>query len=386
MRMTLERAEAAVAVLLTLMAVWLHTQAALFAGALWRDEANTVGLATLPALRDVWDHLQFDSFPILWVMILRQLTGVFGAMNDPAFRVIGAVIGLLIVAALWLNARVFGHRYPLVSLALLAIAPSVVRWGDSLRAYGLGIALSLVTCALVWRFVLEPTRWRFAAAALVALLSVHTIYYNAAVLLAICAGAIGVCSVQREWTKAGGVFAIGLIAAISLIPYVFVIDAAREWNSLVSYPDYGLPWFFLKLNQTLSPGGPWAIIIWIGAYILALWAAARRLDRRAASDSPDRHSDVVIFAFITAIVGVLSLYIFLRTLSYVTQPWYYLSLLAVAGLSMDILSGALVQSYRVRIIRIVGVLAIAFANIVPATHGVRVRMTNADLAASVVEA
>ena len=39
------RLEAAVAAILTVAAVWLNYVAAVSGGALWRDEANTVGLA-----------------------------------------------------------------------------------------------------------------------------------------------------------------------------------------------------------------------------------------------------------------------------------------------------------------------------------------------------
>lgn len=58
--------------------------------------------------------------------------------------------------ALWLNAREFGHSLPLVSLALLAMSPSLIRWGGTVRGYGLGLLLILVTCALLWRFADRP--------------------------------------------------------------------------------------------------------------------------------------------------------------------------------------------------------------------------------------
>ena len=40
------------------------------AGGLWRDEANSVELASLASWSAVWQHLPFDSFPFLWPCLL----------------------------------------------------------------------------------------------------------------------------------------------------------------------------------------------------------------------------------------------------------------------------------------------------------------------------
>ena len=44
---------------------------AMHAGPLWRDETNTFNLAHMPSLRDIWHNLQFDSFPLLWPLLVR---------------------------------------------------------------------------------------------------------------------------------------------------------------------------------------------------------------------------------------------------------------------------------------------------------------------------
>src|SRR5438105_12239912 len=115
---TLRGAEWGGALFLTFLIVCLHLMAATSAGALWRDEANTVAIATLPRISDVWKNLQHDSFPVLWFLIVRAYASLVGPMNDPAFRALGFVIGLAITAALWFNARTFRHSVPLLSLAL----------------------------------------------------------------------------------------------------------------------------------------------------------------------------------------------------------------------------------------------------------------------------
>src|SRR5688572_23543246 len=203
------KAEIIVAVLLTLAVVFLHVTAAISAGALWRDEAAVLGLATLPKFGDVWANLEHEAFPILWPLILREYSSLVGPMNDQAFRVLGLVIGLCVVAALWFNARTFRQSVPLFSLALLAMSPSLIVWGDSIRAYGFGILLILLGGVSLWRFVEKPGAGRFAAAAIAAIGSVQTLFYNSVLLLAFCAGAVAVCALSRDWKKAGLVLTIG---------------------------------------------------------------------------------------------------------------------------------------------------------------------------------
>ncbi len=88
---------------------------------------------------------------------------------------------------MWFNARVLGGRRnaPWFSLALFAAGGLVVRVGDSVRPYGPGWLLMLLGFGLIWRVVQSPRAGRIAAAALVAICSVQSLYQNAFVLLAI---------------------------------------------------------------------------------------------------------------------------------------------------------------------------------------------------------
>ena len=65
-------------------------------------------------------------------------------------RVFGFIGGLLMLGAVWLTGWLFDRSAPLIALSLLALNASVVRWADSLRAYGLASVLML------WR-------WRWLA-------------------------------------------------------------------------------------------------------------------------------------------------------------------------------------------------------------------------------
>jgi hypothetical protein len=356
--------------------------AATSGGGLWRDEANTVGIATLPHLADVWKNLSNDSFPILWLLIVRAVSAVFGLMNDTAFRTLGFVIGAGVVGVLWLNARSFGHRLPLISLVLLGMSPSMIRWGDTMRAYGFGILLSLLTCALLWRFLQRPGVARFVAAALAAIASVHALYYNAVLLLSFCAGGVAVCLYRRSWKQGFAVLMVGVLAAVSLLPYVPVVRQAGSWSAIVRMPNYDVAWFWMKLNEALVPGGRWIIVVWLVLLAAAVIGGLLAIINRDRFRLSELQHQVVIFSLVSLLVGVAGNYLFLKILSYYTSPWYYLPMLALAAVCIDAILGTVVRTPRARVATIVAVLLVTVATLVPTRRAVRTRLTDVDIVAS----
>ena len=351
---------------------------------MWRDEANTIALATLPTISGVWQNLQYDSFPIVWLGVVRLLSAVAGPMNDSAFRVLGFFVGVSLVGALWFNARVFGHRYPVVALALVALSPSVIRWGDSMRAYGIGMVLIVVTAALIWRFTDTPSVSRFVAATIVGVLSVHSLYYNSVLLLAFCAGATAVACSKREWKVVCQLIGIGGISALSLLPYTMIIRQAESWNSLVRIPHYTFDWFWIKLFETIAPAGVWVFFVWIALLALVIPAGMAALLPRGFP-LPARQREVALFALVTLLTGAVGSFAFLRTLSYYTQPWYYLTLMLVVGLSVDILLGAIVRDNRLRMTLSLAALVVGFGSVIAGWPVLNTRLTNADIVSSMLQ-
>src|SRR4029077_19599045 len=227
----------------------LHVRFVTHVGGLWRDEANSVHLAALPSFGQVFHFLDYDSFPILFFALLRGWLGMFGSDNDAALRALGGIIGLAVLGALWFNARAFGIRWPVLSLALIGLNPMLIRYGDSTRAYGLGILLMLLTFRSFWRLVDKPSRpdaRRVFAATALALLSVQCLYYNSVLLLAIAAGSVAVAVRRRAWQTVSIVLGIGLVAAASLLPYLPMMRRMREWTFMVSYPA-DLAWLWKRI-------------------------------------------------------------------------------------------------------------------------------------------
>jgi hypothetical protein len=404
------------AVLLTaLLAAALHVRFVTHVGGLWRDEANSVHLATLPGFAEVLHFLDYDSFPVLFFALLRGWSLVFGSDNDAALRALGCFTGFTVLGALWFNARAFGIRWPVLSLALIGLNPMLIRYGDSTRAYGLGILLILLTFRSFWRLVEKPsppqTRRVLVATAL-ALLSVQCLYYNSVLLLAIAAGTIAVAVRTRAWRTVGIVLGIGVLAAASLLPYVPMMRRMREWTFLVSYPA-DLAWLWKRICEVIGSPDPLGIWLWLGLFVVGLGLVAsvavsrlfRGLARRRSAKEnaqpvssaavhvdptqPPSLPDTVLFAAIALIVGVVGYAAFLRMLHYYTQPWYYITVVAFAACALDVVFGGWPIAAIHRTLPLLlrgGRLAAALALVcfmgLPDWKEMPVRHTNVDLLAA----
>lgn len=205
-----------VALLVTALAVGLHVYFWQQAGGLWRDEVNLVNLAKLDSLR----AMSRDSFPVLMPLVVRGWDWLGPGKSDAGLRLLGMLIGLGLPAALWLAAWKFHRSPPLVGVALLALNGTVIVFGDSLRAHGLGSLLILLTAVAACWFMAKPSRGRATVWTLLAVASVQTLFHNSIFIAAICAGTWAVCIRRKDLRAALKVLLVGLVAAASLLPYV----------------------------------------------------------------------------------------------------------------------------------------------------------------------
>ncbi len=380
-----------VAGLLTVLAVVLHGVFFCHAGGLWRDEINTVNVAQMPTFAEFREFTRWDSFPILWPLVLRGywLLGLGG--TDSGLRALGLALGLGAVAALWWQSWTMRRSPPLVSLVLIGLAPTILTWGDSLRAYGFAMLLMILTFALIWRVIEKPTWPRILVAAAVALLSVNAVYYNAVLLLAFCAGAAAVGLRRRDWRLVITILALGAVCAIGVaaINYRHYTSAA-EWNESVK-STFPLTWFFLKFAEAANCSGQYMVWIWLALIVLVLAACLYRWVRPAAAEPAGTQKDLAVFIITTVIVGALGYLAFLKVVSYITQPWYYISIMAMlaialdAGLSLAVGRGTPTATLlRVARMAMVGILVAV--SIGPVWQWAHLRLTNVDLVAQKLEA
>lgn len=369
-----------VALAATALIVFLHVWFTPSVGGLWRDEVNTVNLATLPTWADLWSFHNQDSFPLLFAALVRVWSGFFGA-GDQSLRILGLSIGLGLVAAFWINARLLGIRAPFWSLTLVGANPLVIRYGDSARAYGLGLLLLLLMFGLIWKVTRTRRIQWFVLAALASVLAVHALYYNAVLLFATCMGGCAVAWRQRDWRTAIAVLAVGAIAAVSMLPYLPTFLHANDWNFLVQYP-FTLPWMWIRVKELIGSPHPIGIVAWVALLIAAVTAGGREIFRRRnQAESPPGQHHAIIFCAVGLLVGLVSYTGFLKLLNYYTQPWYYMALLAFLAACFDpiLCPGRHGVHQAVR----AGAVAVFLAcTAVPASKIISLRHTNVDLVAN----
>src|SRR6266496_6193688 len=172
------------AALVTLCAVYLHVLFMLNAGGLWRDEAAFVQLSLLPSVSEVWQKLPYDHCPILMPLAVRAWSAAGLGNTDPGLRVLGLYVGLFLLLAFWFASWTMRNGAPLLAVTLAGLNVTVIRAGDSLRAYGLGSALGVLMLAVIWRLTCRPSLVVFSCAVVLAVLSVHCLYQNAFLLFA----------------------------------------------------------------------------------------------------------------------------------------------------------------------------------------------------------
>src|SRR5947208_16400871 len=218
------------AALVTLVATYLHVLFFLNAGGLWRDEVDLVNLSLLPSFSEVWQNLPHDSCPILMHLAVRAWSAAASFGNtDASLRVLGLYVGLFLLLAFWFASWTMRNGAPLLAVTLAGLNVTMVRAGDSLRGYGLGSALAVLTLALIWRLTCRPSLAAFFCAVVVAVLSVQSLYQNAFVLFAACCGGFMLCAMERRWRDTLPILAVGAAAAVSLLPYIPLIIRAQEW-------------------------------------------------------------------------------------------------------------------------------------------------------------
>ena len=378
----MKRIETALAALLSLAVLVLLIARATHAGALWRDECAAVQLAQMPAFADVARNFQHEAFPLLFPAVVRVFTDIFGA-NDGALRCFGLIVGLLLIAVAWFNARAVEPGVPLLSLVLVGLNPGFLTWGTSVRGYGLASVLIVLALGLTARALRKATPLTLTMTLLVSAASVQCLLQNVGLLFAISGSAALVCFSRRELKRSAVFLAIGLISVLLLVPCLASYLGSGSWNMLVkANPDLGTIWQQFQI----ALGKP----VWLMAFLWSLIAALsfsaaiwRLYTLRKTRPAPEW--DLVFFLAVLLPASLAAYFLFLRALSYVPQPWYYVALISLLGAGFDLLTIALSRFNGVRIGRIA--IAGAALFVLPMVNWPKVieRQTNIDIVARKLE-
>jgi hypothetical protein len=320
-----------IAALVTLSATFLHVLFFLNAGGLWRDEVDLVHLSLLPSVSEVWQNLPHDSCPILMHLAVRVWSAAGLGNTDLALRVLGLSVGLFLLLAFWLASWMMRNGTPLLAVTLAGLNVTMVRAGDSLRGYGLGSALAVLTLAVIWRLSRRPTPAAFCAAVAVAVLSVQSLYQNAFFVFAACCSGFVLCAVERRWRDTFPLFAVGAAAAVSLLPYIPLIVRVQDWYIIMKV---GFRFSHGWKQLSVATGSPLTVFTWVW---VALWIGALAATIRVLFWRRDRLSDrsLILFAGTSLVLGAAGYAFFLKLTEYPTQPWNYAPLMALSAVCLD---------------------------------------------------
>src|SRR6266542_2567190 len=334
--------ETAAALLGTAFSAILLALTATNAGPLWRDETNTLNLAHMSSLRDIWHNLQFESCPLLWPLLVRG-SGMLGlTSSDMGIRILGLGVGLFFLTSLWLCQRWIGGRAPILSIALLGGLPSFIFVVGANRAYGLASCLLVLSFGKIWRVLESPTKSRILSAGFICLLFAQCVYYDVIFLGAMLAAGALVAIRRQQWKILWTMAGIGLVAGASLFFYFPIIHRVPE---------------YLPFWQSPKP--------------------------EVASKSANRErSDLALFCVTSVVLAIIGYCGFLLRLQFFLQPWYYVEILILCATSLDgILSASWPALRPWGLIRVGFLVVMTILNAGPAWAEAHTRRSNIDVVA-----
>ena len=369
--------------LMTLGLIGAHVEYYRYAGALWRDEINSVNIAALPSLSEVFAKVPYDSFPAAWLPILHGWMAMGLGASDDGLRRLGLLIGIATLAVMWWSGRRLGVEAPLVMLLLLGMSPTTIIYGDEVRGYGLSI-LALVWCGgAIWSFVARPRASSFLLAQLASVVAVQTHFGNCFLLLALCAGAGAVCLRRHSPRVLFATLALGAVAAGSMLIDLHALTYSHSlWPILQE--TFSFNYLLDVFLHALAPSVPALSVLWGAAAILAVVGFALAW-RPAAGAELD--ADRAVFGAVVLATGLISFYVGVKYVARLrTEYWYYLPLMALIAMTGELGIDLLGRRVRLGSALRIGVIALGAALSAVDLHAaVQIRMTDLDAVAAVLE-
>lgn len=329
--MRLRRVEPALALFLLLWAAALHGVVFVSAGALWRDESNSIQQARMPSWSLLGRSLEYDSFPALFPSALRLWSAYPAAAGDQGLRLLGFLVGIALSASIFLTGRMLDIEWPMIALALLAMNPIWISEGDSIRPYGLGLIFLLYAFAFAGKTLANPSRLNLALTTLMSVLAVQTSYIHSLSIAAICLGAAFTGMGRGGGRSALRFFLPGFVAALSLIPYAGVLQRAREWavvvNRQVSWPQF--------LDALLRAGSRPVQALWLGMLLLSAWSLVAPAAKRAEADDGRRRVTPLAYSLSVFVLVCAIQIVFIKAAGLPPFPRYFLAVAAFGAFALE---------------------------------------------------
>jgi len=376
----MKKVDLAVALALTLVALYLAFRFMTHAGPLWRDEASTLQFANQPTYGDVLASLDLVSLPPLYPTIVRAWSAIGWQNEDLGARALGLAVTAAVLVAIWLGARALDIAPPLLMLAMFATHGVVLSTIGLVRPYGLGaLAVVAASCAML-RLVASPRLLTFAIGAAFTTLAVQTQYQNTLLVAVIIAAGLATAAWFRNWKGAALITGTGVVAAVSLAPYLGILGRSQEWRILHrSVSEAGPAVLLERFGDLVSMETRSLLLLWTVLIILACCGAARALGERTA---PRAERQRFIYAGVVLIGGVGLFLGFFHTVDRFLQPWHVVPVIALMALSLDVIFAQSVWPAPTRLVIAAFAAALSLPVSIPL---VDVRQTNVDLLAHRLE-
>ena len=183
----------------------------------WLDEAQTVAIAKLPPDQLI-DALRADGHPPAFYFLLHVWMDLVGT-SDASLRLLPAVFGILAIPVAFAVARrLDGALAGVLSVAVVASSPFLIRFSTEIRMYSLVTLLSLLWWLAVQRAEEKPTPLRLGLVALSVALLVVTHYWALFLFAAWLILAMLSSRAHRGTSKLVAAHAVGGLAFIPWLP------------------------------------------------------------------------------------------------------------------------------------------------------------------------
>ncbi|MDB6057541.1 MAG: hypothetical protein JWO95_1385 [Verrucomicrobiales bacterium] len=343
------------------------------AGPLWRDECGTIAFANMP-FGEMWDKIQYDNFPPFFEWLVRPWT-LYVSSSDFGYRVLGLMIGALTLAVIWVSSRLLGSRTPLLALGFYALNPLALRVGDSMRPYGLGFALVMLTLGLIWKFASDGKRKWFVAATVSAVLTAQCMYQNAFYIAAFVLAAVGVCLWKRNWKRSLACLGVGTIAALFLLIHVPNILKGEQSRDIARVPvSKELVWNAVTelLTAATKLMQPVYIVMLVASLAIGIFLCVKSKKQN------------VIYATVAFLLTTIFQLGLLAKLGLPPRSWYFLIWLGPIMICADAIWSA--TKPAIQLGRAAIVLLVAAICVPNCLSGAKLRQTNIDLLAAKLKA
>jgi hypothetical protein len=282
-----------------------------------------------------------------------------------------------------MSARLTHRKSPLVALLLIGFSPTLLIWGDTLRAYGLGVFWIVLSFACFWRLLDRPKTREAIFAAIVATLSVQSLFTNAFLILALGLSVCVVSIYRRTWMSGALALVAGSVAALSLLPYLPTISSTRSWawvNQVWSGPRSHLR----ILSEAVGGGSKALIFLWVATLLVAaIFALLGSRESVAEGKERSPKGELACYSLLTLVIGGGATFAFFCWVGWGTNVWYFLPALALVAVAIDAMASTS-ELRLIVVVRLVGTALVIILLLPALLRTTEIRASNLDLVATVI--